>query len=769
MAVSKANFATIYIGAKDGTREALSSAGNGLMKYGAVLAGVAATVMSVTKTMDLLKESAKLMDFQNIGVGIESAIQYSRALEASGMSAEGALSSFQNLSEKVAEGINDEALQATFKNLGVSVKDLKNAKIEDIFEKIYKSAGSIEDKTKALAEMKKIFGEEGITIFNNAQDERAKRIIERVGEYKQALAIVAEESNKLFGNIGELKSMLNDDFLSFLAPILPIFNAVLETIIQVKDEFRNVKEAGDIAFDSKQIADYAVKAYDVSVVIFDGFNRAYSIVTMIGKGILLAVNMMKDMALSISFLWDQSDALQKKLKDTARLSADLMNDMKKDFNIAFSPNLTLDAKAVEENRNKLVNNLNKAIEGIGKPTSGKTSSGPRTGINVPVDKNAFKDALNALIEEYKLFNEKIKNQLDMQGKWNELFYANNQISLEKYYDEKIRLSNESHKIEMDNLNFELKKKEELLAKTKEEKERKQIKNEILGLQNKIVAAEEEYKFKVKETNIALGKDRIKSLEDNLKIQKQLAQLSIDEIAKDNEKYGLQITNNNNLINEKKKYLKLLEDELALINSQIIADPQNEELKVKLKETELAIKDFKDKIDPIATQIKESFSGAFSDMFMSIFEGTKSAKDMLKDFAKAVASTMMKIMADNWGKQLAESMFPSNSGGGGGGGILQSIGSGIMSLLGRATGGYVDAGVSKPYLVGENGPELYFPGRNGMIVNARQTQELMSGGGSNSGMTINMNVTAKDAQSFNLSRAQVLNALEMGIQQSGRNR
>ena len=68
--------------------------------------------------------------------------------------------------------------------------------------------------------------------------------------------------------------------------------------------------------------------------------------------------------------------------------------------------------------------------------------------------------------------------------------------------------------------------------------------------------------------------------------------------------------------------------------------------------------------------------------------------------------------------------------------------GIEAYQGRASGGYVQAmasggmaNVNHPYLVGEQGPELFFPNSSGEVLNSMQTQSIM---GSN--RTVLKNVT-----------------------------
>ena len=76
-------------------------------------------------------------------------------------------------------------------------------------------------------------------------------------------------------------------------------------------------------------------------------------------------------------------------------------------------------------------------------------------------------------------------------------------------------------------------------------------------------------------------------------------------------------------------------------------------------------------------------------------------------------------------------------------VLTSIAGAILPVGGaRAAGGPVDAGT--PYLVGEQGPELFVPGAAGAIA----PNSALGGGG------ITLNVQTPDAASFRKSESQI---------------
>ena len=94
------------------------------------------------------------------------------------------------------------------------------------------------------------------------------------------------------------------------------------------------------------------------------------------------------------------------------------------------------------------------------------------------------------------------------------------------------------------------------------------------------------------------------------------------------------------------------------------------------------------------------------------------------------------------------------------GIVSSLASSVFGAIGdaRAAGGPVSA--DTPYLVGENGPELFVPFSNGSIApnNALSTQRPQ----------IVLNVQARDAQSFLKSETQLAAVMSRALARGQRN-
>jgi phage-related minor tail protein len=91
-------------------------------------------------------------------------------------------------------------------------------------------------------------------------------------------------------------------------------------------------------------------------------------------------------------------------------------------------------------------------------------------------------------------------------------------------------------------------------------------------------------------------------------------------------------------------------------------------------------------------------------------------------------------------------------------VLTQVAGAVLPVGGaRAAGGPVDAGV--PYLVGEQGPELFTPGASGSIA-----PNSALGGGT----TVTLNISTPDAKSFAKSETQIAALLSRALAKGQRN-
>jgi lambda family phage tail tape measure protein len=118
---------------------------------------------------------------------------------------------------------------------------------------------------------------------------------------------------------------------------------------------------------------------------------------------------------------------------------------------------------------------------------------------------------------------------------------------------------------------------------------------------------------------------------------------------------------------------------------------------------------------------------YSNMGSSLDRFVETGKFSFKDFASSIIMDLLKIQL----RAAATQLFSSAAGAFG------------FSLPGRAVGGPVTAG--QPYIVGEQGPELFLPNTGGTVMSNGSLNSMARGGGGG-GTTIVNNISALDAKS-----------------------
>lgn len=152
------------------------------------------------------------------------------------------------------------------------------------------------------------------------------------------------------------------------------------------------------------------------------------------------------------------------------------------------------------------------------------------------------------------------------------------------------------------------------------------------------------------------------------------------------------------------------------------------------------------------RIFDNLRESSADAFASIIDGSRSAKGALSDFADSV----LRMVAQNLGKQLAESLF-----GGPGGGSPSGSGSGsifgslIGSLFGsgRAFGGALQPGRLHP--INERGePEIVSVGGQDFVTSPRggSVRNTRAGSGNNTSITINVQPSTDNRAADQIARA-----------------
>ncbi len=277
--MGKQSTANIYITATDKTKAAFSSITGNIKMLGGALLGIGAAVGVFNQIEQSFKKFADLNDvMDNFDMAAESVLGFTDAMRNSGIQAEGVKKSFEDLSTNITKGLTDEKIATTFKELGVSFKDLKTAKVEDIFKKILDNVGQAEDKAKALTNLKDIFGKQGLKLLDLSQDDRFKQTLERAIKFKDEIRTAAYNTDELDKNLMNVGNILTNDIAMAFGPILVSVNALLQAFSQTYTETTKAKTQLEIIAKANYFKDLINDAIDFADMIVAVFKKASDII-----------------------------------------------------------------------------------------------------------------------------------------------------------------------------------------------------------------------------------------------------------------------------------------------------------------------------------------------------------------------------------------------------------------------------------------------------------------------------------------------------------
>ncbi len=131
---------------------------------------------------------------------------------------------------------------------------------------------------------------------------------------------------------------------------------------------------------------------------------------------------------------------------------------------------------------------------------------------------------------------------------------------------------------------------------------------------------------------------------------------------------------------------------------------------------------------VLEQLNDAGAMAFNTMADALTDFVMTGKFKFKDFANMIIRELVRIAAQ------AAITF-----------ALKKLAGSFFGIPFLADGGPVQQG--KPYVVGEEGPELFVPGQSGQVIPNDQMSKGGSLAGGGKAVTINFQVTALDADSF----------------------
>ncbi len=221
--------------------------------------------------------------------------------------------------------------------------------------------------------------------------------------------------------------------------------------------------------------------------------------------------------------------------------------------------------------------------------------------------------------------------------------------------------------------------------------------------------------------------------------------------------------------------KELESSLQIINefeSELsIAIPSATEKAIsKFREmNDGAIQDFEKKMSNIKMTIAEGINNGITTMSQGIARAvvfgeklSDTLKNMAQQFLSKIISQLIEVVARKGVELAIEKLITrekQKQAALSGGSLFSSA---LGFLTGKASGGAVQKG--QPYMVGENGAEMFVPNQSGQI---QQTARGGSGGGST---TVNFNINTVDARGFDelltQSRGTITQLINQAVNERG---
>lgn len=174
-------------------------------------------------------------------------------------------------------------------------------------------------------------------------------------------------------------------------------------------------------------------------------------------------------------------------------------------------------------------------------------------------------------------------------------------------------------------------------------------------------------------------------------------------------------------------------------------PQNK-VATFIQDAQAQLQDLETRAISVAQGIGDALANSLVSGIQGLIAGTQSAKEVFANFLQSIGQ----ILAQEGTKMIATyiaigiaKLFAGLGGGGmfeGAGPVQMPSGGGFAEgfslpnlLPGRASGGPVAN--NTPYMVGEQGPELFVPNSGGSIVNNKDLRSAMSNGGGSAGGTV----------------------------------
>ena len=643
-------------------------------------------------TMDMAGQVDDLA--KSYDLSIARVLQFQKAIVLSGGKAEDANKILSTMFSKIAsaqEG-NDAAI-ATFEELGITFQDLQNSSPDQIIRKVYEGLSGIGNTYERIKAVKEILGKAGL---GKDIEGIAEALGKSTAEFKQQ-----EQAMRRLAELGDVLDNTYNNLKLALAEMLSPFTGSSggEALVSV-----NTFKAAMVAITSVAVLNGMFKL----VQVFKALNAALKTTASLGIAIQSAQGI-KGVAMAGAALASYFAA--KKIFDDQ----------------------TEEAAAAAETES--------ASGGTGATPS---ASGAKTGSNEAAALRSKVELSRKLLDIEKRRGE--YRMWELQGKATEAKLGEIQL---KYEEEVAKATAErTEALAKGNVSSEMRNAIEMRyrtaidAATQKEKQDREYLNAQRDKELRMMQMMGEYVVKMEIFNqrrAELEGQRYKMnsfdyriAEERLALEKKLMELEQQR------KEALEKAGGD-------KYNPEFATTQAQIEGMINAEKQLSEIRIGNIEQERtrqqsfsegwnqAFRQFSEDAENYARVGGESFNAVVSNMNSAIDAFVRTGKFSFKDFAKSIIQDLIAIQLKMQAMQLFKMgmnfFFPSAGG---------------ASVPGKAGGGFTNV----PTLVGENGPELFIPNRQGGTV--IPSQQLTSVMGSQPQVVYNapvvQNLSAIDTQS-----------------------
>lgn len=620
-------------------------------------------------TMDMAGQVDDLA--KSYDLSIARVLQFQKAIVLSGGKAEDANKILSTMFSKIAsaqEG-NDSAI-ASFEALGISFRELQTSSPDQIIRKVYEGLSGIGNTYERIKAVKEILGKAGL---GKDIEGIAEALGKSTAEFKQQ-----EQAMKRLAELGDVLDNTYNNLKLALAEMLSPFTGSSggEAMVSV-----NTFKAAMVAITSVAVINGMFKL----VQVFKALNTALKTTATLGIAIQSAQGI-KGIAMAAGALASYFAA-------------------KKIFDDQTEEN----AAAEEES----------ASSGTDASASGaKTGSNEAAALRAKIDLGIKLFDIEKRRGEYRLaglYNSQHENRLaEVQLKYEEEMAKASAERAEALSKENLSSAmraaiNEKYQLAVANATLKERQDREFInAERRKELKMQEMMGEYMvkmEIFNQRRAELEGQRYKMNQFDYRIAEERL-ALEKKIAELEQKKKEAFEKIGGENSSNRLQ----SEYVNEKNIIEQTIEAEKKLAEIRIANIEQERARQQSFSEGwNQAFRQFSEDAENYARVGGESFNAVVSNMNSAIDAFVRTGKFSFKDFAKSIIQDLIAIQL----KMQAMQLFKMG---------MNFFFPGAGSVPGKAGGGFTNV----PTMVGENGPELFIPNRQGgTVIPNQQLSSVMA--------------------------------------------